>query len=469
MQTREDIRPGEGAVLAIEANKHKMTDESKQKTLFRPSQDEANYTELSATIGQACANCRWFYGGEFGPGCHLIENYPRDILATGLCNRWEAVPQEASEPPVMVVGDEAREASEVIDPDSTGEVTTTFEAQESTGYIAPDSNAPGLFDRVVGKFRSGLKPGTEVIKDADGKRYMLIVTSNSYQDRENETITTDALNHYVSRAWKGEDVFISDNPLLFWHDDRLKIGEIVWADVRGPFLAELAREVDNPVAHLIFDYREQGGGEAWGASHRFGYFTPDRDGQGTYRRIFKRETSILPRSVAANTLTFSGVLPMSDKRGEYLNKILGLDNAAALLDEGFDKLVAALEARGIQHKEQQPDSARMIEQVKGNFEHLLLAMVDAQADLDEKQAELVEANKALTVENQTLKSQTVEAVQSLIDRVADLEAQIKARPKRAAVAKETEIDENVLSAEARQALIDSIEERDPFFNARLKR
>lgn len=67
-------------------------------------QDEAQYTTLSNTPGQACANCRWFSASY--DACMIVENYPQPILATGHSNRWEATPSDTVEPepiPVVVV------------------------------------------------------------------------------------------------------------------------------------------------------------------------------------------------------------------------------------------------------------------------------------------------------------------------------------------------------------------------------
>ncbi len=335
-----------------EETKHPAPDDKAQETetrkgVIRPTQIETTYTTVSLTGGQQCANCRWFDArAEYGPYCALIENYPLDILATGRCERWELSPLEADaealepEPiPVVIVEEETREVSEP--------------EPEVVKYIAPDSNAEGFMKSLRGKLKRGLKPDATVLKDGRGRRYMLVVTSNSYLDREGETISTEALKSWVDRQWIADDAFHTNNKLLFWHDERLELGEIVWADMRGPFLVELAREADNPIARKMFDYREANPDEKWGASHKFAFLTSQRDHEGTYHnRIYKRETTILPRDVAANALTLSGVIPMASKRDEYLSKILKLDNAASLLDEGFDKLIAALDAQGIEHKAQ---------------------------------------------------------------------------------------------------------------------
>src|SRR5690349_13068197 len=68
-----------------------MADEQKS---IRLTQAEVNYVPLSQTPDKACASCRWFNAnGEYGAYCHLIDNWPVDVMATGLCDRHELLPQ----------------------------------------------------------------------------------------------------------------------------------------------------------------------------------------------------------------------------------------------------------------------------------------------------------------------------------------------------------------------------------------
>lgn len=168
-----------------------------------------------------------------------------------------------------------------------------------------------------------------VFKYADGQRYMLLVTSNAYQDREDEWITTDALKAYVDSQWRGEQ-FDGDNVLLFWHDGP-PIGDCVFADMEGPFLFEVFRErasgwpMIQHYAKAIWDYVEATPDVDWGSSHGFQYnpTETERDGGRVYRSIQKFESTIVPREYAANGLTYSGVIHMTDKaRNEALERIV---------------------------------------------------------------------------------------------------------------------------------------------------
>ena len=442
---------------------------SEGKQLVRPTQAEAGYTPLSETDNQACANCRWF-NGEMSM-CHIVENYPADVLVTGWCNRWEAIPDaEMGDVEAEVEAEtEAGEALEYL-PGMDMEMDTDArahaehdDAPATVVYAQPKPE--GALEGIFKRLRNELRPGTSVIKGADGKRYMLIVTSNSYVDRERETITTDALKSDVDRRWVGEDdAFASDNPLLFWHDDRLIMGDIVWGDVRGPFYVEMAKENDAPLSALFFDHVEEHPEEKWGASHRFAYYTAHRTDGGDYARIFKQETSVLPRAVAANPLTYSGVLPMASKRDEYLNQMLGLENASDLLDKGIGALVEALQAQGIEHKAAD-DADAVVEKSAAQFGTLMLQLIEAQAAISEKQDALeaiVEAKEKALDDTRAELDAELKAVRELAD---ELKAQLDARPRAASKAPETELDPDKLPDAAKEALV----RKDPFWGLTVKR
>lgn len=141
-----------------------------------------------------------------------------------------------------------------------------------------------------------------VTKRADGKRIMGLITSNSYQDRDGEYITTQALKEWVDRQWVADDQYVGSNPLLFWHDEPA-IGKVVYSEVSGAFLLELATEVNTPFAKAVWDAVEASPDE-WGVSHGFEHHESEPRGDGrTYKRIDKVETSVLPLRYASNPYT----------------------------------------------------------------------------------------------------------------------------------------------------------------------
>lgn len=153
----------------------------------------------------------------------------------------------------------------------------------------------------------------------DGLRLMLTITSNAYIDRESEIVSEQALTGYVQDSWdETTRTFIGDNPLLVWHDGE-PIGDIIAADMEGPFLLEIARERPNAVINLarvgeppvlaeikaVWDVLERESDLA--VSHQFMFVNSDR-ADGVYEYIRKTETSVLPRWAAANYFTEAQVI-----------------------------------------------------------------------------------------------------------------------------------------------------------------
>lgn len=190
-------------------------------------------------------------------------------------------------------------------------VTPSFELHATPKPIGLFANKKQLSVR-------GFKPGMTVRND-NGLRFMELVTSNSYRDREREFIPTTALQEYVGGSWIADDVCLPRNKLLYWHDKRIHIGDVVWVDMQGPFLIEVAKERRGTFVHkgqrypvsIIWDFIEAYPALKWGASHGFKYMTKMVDlltGDVTYDRIHKFETSVLPLENAANPFTYAGVM-----------------------------------------------------------------------------------------------------------------------------------------------------------------
>lgn len=255
----------------------------------------------------------------------------------------------------------------------------------SKGYIAP--RPVNIWERVTGR----RKQGVSVYKAADGSRYMFIVTSNSYRDREREFITTSALKNYVERSWLADDICETNNVLLFWHDGP-PIGEIVWTDMEGPFLLEVAKEYKSPVARKTWDYIEAHPEQHWGASHGFHYTVKQLapDGEATYTEIDKFETSVLPLKNAANPYTFSGVI-MSEERDKLLEK-MGLPVKA--LRQGVQSAKAKLDEQGVEHKSADETALKgIMENLSSAVDTFVAKLTDAPTPglKDELMASIVQA------------------------------------------------------------------------------
>lgn len=355
--------------------------EEKSKMVVRLTQLEVNYVAVSTQKGKACANCRWFAkegyenNEEFEGGyCHQVANWPDDIVSNGYCDRWEAKPDMQEVAPLEVV----------IVEDNRAAVEIESAPEDGADYISlsPSSNQKGFIQSLKARL-PGLKPGQTVFQDADGRRYMFIVTSNSYEDRTHQAIASKALERYVDSCWIAEDYFKSNNVHQVWHHDALTVGDIVWADMSGPFLLEISKERGDVVSKKAWDYWESDeGSKDLGASHRFLYPKEDK-GADTLHIVSKFETTTLPRqAAAANLLTFSGVIPMSKSRDEYLDKMFGVEGVAEMLKEGPQKLAEKLAEAGVQHKSvDEPTPEEAAQKAQENFGALLMQMIESQADI----------------------------------------------------------------------------------------
>lgn len=222
----------------------------------------------------------------------------------------------------------------------------------SKGFIAP--RPVGLFSRV--------KDGMVVYRGRDGLRYLFIVTSNSYWDREHEAITTKALQSYVDGAWAVDDKCLPRNPLLFWHDPKAEIGDIVWTDMEGPFLLEIAKERRNKAIKVttkdhIWTTTVRAIWDAietvklrWGASWGFEHPESARTDDGVYKYIRKFETSVLPLDAAANPYTFATTIGDGMDKDKFINDLLKIPSLAQKFRKGTRAVAQELGKRGLEHK-----------------------------------------------------------------------------------------------------------------------
>lgn len=373
-------------LAALEANVPDATTKAFQGAL---DQKEVNYLPLSMTKGKACANCRWF----LNDGCFIVENYePEPIIATGYCDRWEAVPAPA-QTPVEALVEAVNEVTEAMP------MVMMSHEHEEMATVAITPSAPvwtQLHNRLK---RQPLKDGVEVLKDNAGRRYMYMVTSNGYKDRDNATVTTKAINEYVDHCWTNDGKFIGDNSHYIWHTKELgSISDLMFADVWSGFLVEIWREKDEPISKAFYNYVEKHPEVEWGASQ--GFFASKKDKEsGIFKSIAKFESSSLPLAAASNGLTLSEVLPMVEKgkRDTFLNTLFkeefGIEDAASLLKQGTEKLRKELADRGVEAKALGEGSEALLKartEAMKTTADLMLSMVEVQDQFDRQLEKLTE-------------------------------------------------------------------------------
>lgn len=249
---------------------------------------------------------------------------------------------------------------------------------------------------------------------AQDRHYMLLIASNAYEDREDETVKQKALQNYVDH--------FKPTPHLYWHGGD-PIGEIIAAEMHGPFLLEVSRELPDATINLargdeppfyisrkaIWDVIEKNT-IPWGASLGF-YYEQGDEQDGAFEAILKKETSTLPLEDAANGITLSNVIggePMSDavktKRRNVL-ELLGLkSDEAKSIDAALEGVREALDNAGVARKEF--DKVK----VKGLVEDLHARAMDIVRELTDDEAKAETAVNNLIADLMGTATQVVEEI-----------------------------------------------------------
>jgi len=274
------------------------------------SQTKAQYTPQSPDKAHRCALCQHFHALKPGVAtgtCDAISNGPQKIVASGWCNQFIAV---GTKELVTATGQGLQGPSQYSDyvngifssPGVRPQRQNTLKKPGQKMYVSPKPFS--LIQRLL----RGYKTSLSVMRNPKGQRFMLSISSNSFEDREQETIMTKALESYVNGGWKAHK-WVNVQPQCWWHDETLPpIGEIVWADMEGPFLIEVIRELSTKFAKRVWDGVERHPEVKWGTSIGFDYPESEKQPDGTYKQIYKFESSLLPLSEAANPYTLSKIL-----------------------------------------------------------------------------------------------------------------------------------------------------------------
>lgn len=168
-----------------------------------------------------------------------------------------------------------------------------------------------------------------VIKQADGAYRWVLISSNSFEDRDREIVSQKALEADVVRA----DVDKRYGPLLWWHLNgkrnkegeqlpRVVLGECDFNAMHGRMLIESGLFVSEAVAVAVEAAKEH-------LEVSLGFEFPETalDATGVIHAITRTERSLLPRGKASNLITAVPIiqkeLPMLKDKLEALTKVLG--------------------------------------------------------------------------------------------------------------------------------------------------
>lgn len=304
-------------------------DEVKGK-VYRPfSQKETAYTTLHTNPTQACANCRFFKAhswGADGPACHIVEDWPESILATGWCNEWREV---------VVIVDEVESVEELVG-------TMTAHERKAVGQWI------GKIQRLIGRKSKTQEVGFKI--SDDGKRWEALYTNN-WRDDDGELFPEAGIDRFIARVKTRQAPWPE---LQYAHlsglahgvaDNLIRIGHHVLAT--GAFDdTDLAAKLRDHGRKCIQD------GKPLALSHRFWFNSKTRTPTGEYEDFDTFEISwfeVLPGVRPANPFTLWEMKTMSEQLPpalvQNLESILGKQRAQELISLSAQRDEKALAER----------------------------------------------------------------------------------------------------------------------------
>lgn len=291
-------------------------------------QSDVNYIPLHTAPSQACANCQWFHAtGRWSdsPECHIVENWPESILATGWCDEWrETEPLPVPDPiPVVVVSDAS---IEIEFAEKVAALTIEERAQAKT--------VMEKLLKVLGVKTFGDAVGFKISED--GNRWEALYTNN-WRDDDGELFPEAAIDRFIARVKTGQQPWPE---LQYAHLSGFAHGKADTLDRIGHHVLATGSFDDTDLAAKL---REHGRkciqeGRPLALSHRFWFNPKTRTDTGEYEDFDTFEISwfeVMPGVVPANPLTIWEMKTMGTQIAPELHKalsaIVGEDRLTTLL------------------------------------------------------------------------------------------------------------------------------------------
>lgn len=174
-----------------------------------------------------------------------------------------------------------------------------------------------------------------VTKSADGTYRWVLISSNSYEDRDGEIVSQKALEADVERA-DGDGQY---GPLLWWHEPGLVLGECDGNAMHGRMLVEWGRFKNAAIGQAMAS-------SAKGLRVSIGFNHPasQPDAEGVFHNVRRFERSLLPLGIQSNSLT---AVPLVTKETTMLKSKI---DALKAVFGGDDSLVNAVLAAAESHE-----------------------------------------------------------------------------------------------------------------------
>lgn len=210
-----------------------------------------------------------------------------------------------------------------------------------------------LADDYVGESILESPGNLTVFKDSDDQYRWILQSSNAFRDRDNEIVSTKALEEDVEAA----DQAGSYGPLRWWHCKGYDLGDCDFRMVHGRTLIESGTFRSNEIGEAV---KEHAGHLQ--VSIGFNHPANEPDGEGVFYHIRTFERSLLPAGKAANPFTrviVKGVDEMATKE-EKLKALrtLGIDPESVLQQAELTE--KDLEQKGVAFKEAEAAAAEKL-------------------------------------------------------------------------------------------------------------
>jgi hypothetical protein len=216
----------------------------------------------------------------------------------------------------------------------------------------------------------------------NGNKYIVLHTSNNFEDVEREIFTQQSWKEYVARRTKEPKT----ERVWFWHVPGSDYATIEWQDIVDHMLVEVAKIDNTARGEKMFEALNHPERfpellpQGWGTSHGYWYNTADKE-TGVYQWVDKFETTTLPKHRASNKYGgLKGVIDMAKLTPEKeaaLKQLLG-DEEASKIISAAEKESADLEGKGISFKEEETEEAEHAEQ-EGSDEQMFELELDDDA------------------------------------------------------------------------------------------
>ncbi|HUD73689.1 MAG TPA: hypothetical protein VMQ76_01355, partial [Terracidiphilus sp.] len=193
---------------------------------------------------------------------------------------------------------------------------------------------------------NGAQCTLKVFKGEDGNLRWVTVSSTAFRDRDNEIVSTKALD---------EDVTLSDQtkeygPLRWWHVDGLDLGKCDYNAMSGRMLIESGTFDNDAIGNSIKEAADE-----LAVSIGFVHPPTEPDADGVFHHIRRFERSLLPAGKASNLFTQLAVakektdMTLFKEKFDELAKLIGKEQAETLTKK-TDETEKAAEAAGVTFK-----------------------------------------------------------------------------------------------------------------------